>query len=474
MTLASIAHRARAVRSGEITATALVADALERSEQSQTELNAYTSLDVDNALTAASRVDSMVAGGGDPGPLAGVPIAVKDLIDHAGRPNTCGGSFPPLLPDETAPCVARLEAAGAIVVGRAGLHEFAFGLSSENDWFGPVRNPWDTSLSPGGSSGGSAAAVAAGLVPASLGTDTGGSVRVPAALCGIVGLKVTHGRVPLRGVYPLASSLDTVGPLARTVADAAALYRVIAGDDPADPWSVPRPVEAPSHPPDLADLTIGVPRPWVDRPVTTDIRAAYDDWLAGFDAAGARLVEVKAPALQPAAETLAGLYFEVAAVHRERWTAHPEKYGPNVAGRLAETMEVSGTEYLSARNWRRGLRAAFGRAFATVDFLATPTVAALRKTIGESEIEVEGKLVPFRPALLTFSTLANHSGLPALALPLPGASEPPPSVQLIGPAWSEARLLEAGLALENAGLVVTGEPPHWSPGSIAINTVRDA
>jgi Asp-tRNA(Asn)/Glu-tRNA(Gln) amidotransferase A subunit family amidase len=471
---ASIEDQARAVRAGEVTAVALARRALERSERSQAEINAYTSLDPDNALEAAARVDSTAARGHDPAPLAGVPVAVKDLIDHAGRANTCGGSFEPLLPVETAPSISRLEAAGAVVVGRAGLHEFAFGLSSENDWFGPVRNPWDTSLSPGGSSGGSAAAVAAGLVPASLGTDTGGSVRVPAALCGIVGLKVTHGRVPLRGVYPLASSLDTVGPLARTVADAAAVYAVIAGDDPADPWSVPRPVQAPGGPPDLADLTIGVPRPWTDRPVTAEVRNAFDRWLDGLSDAGARVVDVQAPTLGPAAETLPGLYFEVAAVHRERFSTHPEKYGPDVAERLADAMEVSGTDYLSARNWRRALRSAFARAFATVDLLATPTVAAVRKTIGVSKIEIGGKPVPYRPALLTFSTLANHSGLPAIALPLPDPSRPPPSVQLIAPAWYEARLLEAGLALESAGLVATRKPPHWRPDGIATNPAREA
>jgi len=180
------------------------------------------------------------------GALAGVPIALKDLIDHAGRPNTAGSSYPAITPDASAPAVARLEAADAVIIGRTGLHEYAFGFSSENHWFGPVRNPWDLDLSPGGSSGGSAAAVAAGLAAGALGTDTGGSVRVPAALCGVVGLKVTHGRVPLRGVFPLGPSIDTVGPIGRSVVDIARLYETIAGFDPGDPWSAPRPVVPPA------------------------------------------------------------------------------------------------------------------------------------------------------------------------------------------------------------------------------------
>ena len=462
MTNPTIEGLAGSVRSGDISAIELVADALERSDRSQPALNAFISLDHERALDAATQIDSAVARGTDPGPLAGIPVAVKDLIDHAGRPNTRGGSFPPGQPTATAPCVARLEAAGAVVIGRTGLHEFAFGLSSENHWFGPVRNPWDRSLSPGGSSGGSASAVSAGLVPASLGTDTGGSVRVPAALCGIVGLKVTHGRVPLRGVYPLAASLDTVGPLARSVGDAAAVYGVIAGDDPADPWSVPKKVKAPRRATDLTGVTVGIPHPWVDLPAVAEQDDAFSRWLAGLDEAGARVVDVEAPTLVPSGETLAGLNFEVASLHRERWSSHPERYGPEVRERLAKAMAVTTANYLLALAWRRRLQSAFGRAFKTVDLLATPSVAALRKVIGNAEIPVRGKQVPYAGALLTFSTLANHAGLPALVMPLPEDTRPPPSVQIIGPAWSESRLLETGLAMEKAGFVSTATPPEWS------------
>ena len=234
--------------------------------------NAFIATDAD-ALNRADAIDAAVAAGSDPGPLAGVPIALKDIIDHQGRTTTAGSSFYRNHAQRSAPVVSRLEAAGAVIIGRTGLHEFAYGFSSENDWFGPVRNPWDPTTSPGGSSGGSAVAVAAGIVPVAIGTDTGGSVRVPAALCGCMGLKVTHGRVPLTGVFPLAASLDTVGPMATTVADLAAVYAVIAGDDPDDPWSSPRPVAIPSGPATLSGLRVGVPHPWVDRPLSSRIAA---------------------------------------------------------------------------------------------------------------------------------------------------------------------------------------------------------
>jgi len=243
--VASIVDLAETVRRGECTAVETVGEALNRADASQSVLNAFTTIDRDGGLEHAGAVDRAVARGSDAGPLAGVPIAIKDLIDQRGIATTNGAAFEVTPATASATVVERLEKAGAIIIGRTGLHEYAFGFTSENQHFGPVRNPWDPNLSPGGSSGGSAAAVAAGIVPVAIGTDTGGSIRVPAALCGVVGLKVTHGRVPLTGVTPLAPSLDTVGPIARSVADLAVVYTVIAGDDPSDPWSAPAPVDSP-------------------------------------------------------------------------------------------------------------------------------------------------------------------------------------------------------------------------------------
>lgn len=413
------------------------------------DLNAFTAVDPEAERRAAD-----LDAGGPSGRLHGMPVALKDLIDHAGRMTTAGSSYLRHTASVSATVVTRLEAAGAVIVGRTGLHEFAFGFTSENDWFGPVRNPWDPTTSPGGSSGGSAAAVAAGLVPAAVGTDTGGSIRVPAALCGCVGLKVTHGRIPLSGVFPLAPSLDTVGPITRTVADAVALYAVMAGDDPVDPWSVPVPVTTPDGAARFDDLRIGIPHPWVDRPVESEQAAGFAAAAAALEAAGATVVHLSAPDLDPRSLPRA-TYAEVAAVHRERITADPGAYGPAVRERLLADLGHGTDAVTAAWAWRRRLAGAFARLFATVDLLLTPTTAARRKVIGEDLVDGGAAPEPHRPALSWFTALVNQAGLPALALPLTWTrgGGPPPSVQVIGPAWGEERLLATGLALEEAGIV---------------------
>ena len=449
---------ARAVSAGSVTATDVVSEHLARAEATQPTLNAFTYLEDDHALAAAAAVDQQVRSGTNPGPLAGVPIAIKDLIDHAGRPNTSGSSLPAPIPQTSATVVSRLEDAGAVIIGRTGLHEYAFGFSSENHWFGPVRNPWDTTLSAGGSSGGSGAAVAAQAAAAALGTDTGGSVRVPAALCGVVGLKVTHGRVPLTGVFPLAPSLDTVGPLARNVADVARVYVAMSGYDRADPWSAPRPVTPPADPPRIDQLTLGVPHPWVDLPQTPAVAESFASALDTLAAAGARIVSLDLPALVPAPELELSVYPEVAVVHRERWQQHPDSYGPDVGKRLSEVFDVDPLDYVRAQEWRARLRHTTEAALDGCDVLITPAVAAARKEIGIERIDVGGKLVSYRPMLSRYSALVNHTGLPALALPLDQDGVPPPSIQLIGSKWEEHRLLEIGAAFENSGLSRSRNP----------------
>ncbi|MDJ0498636.1 MAG: amidase [Acidimicrobiia bacterium] len=456
----SAAAIAKAVSAGEIAAVEIVADHLERAQHSQDTLNAYTYLDHDAALDSAARIDATVAAGTDAGPLAGVPIAIKDLIDHAGRPNTAGSSLPPTVPTESATTVTRLERAGAVIIGRTGLHEYAFGFSSENHWFGPVRNPWEPTLAPGGSSGGSAAAVAAQTAAAALGTDTGGSVRVPAALCGVVGLKVTHGRVPLTGVFPLAASLDTVGPLARNVADAAVVYLAIAGHDAEDAWSAPRPVPSPGPPPPLPNITLGVPHPWVDLPQTREVADAFARVLEELADSGARIVNLDLPDLVPAAELELSVYPEVAIVHAERWAQHRDTYGPDVANRLSQVFEIDPLDYVRAQEWRGRVRHTAQHALNHCDALITPAVAASRKPIGQEHISVGTKVGSYRPHLSRFSALVNHTTLPALTVPLDLDGVPPPSLQLIGRQWEEHRLLEIGAALEQAGISGYRTPPH--------------
>jgi aspartyl-tRNA(Asn)/glutamyl-tRNA(Gln) amidotransferase subunit A len=439
------------VASGEVTATS-VAEAALAAVDAAAELNLFTLVDHDGATTAARRVDETVASGAHPGPLAGVPVVIKDLIDQRGLPTTCGSSFYREIPERSATVVDRLQAAGAVIIGRAGLHEFALGFSSENQWFGPVRNPWDPSTSPGGSSGGSAAAVAAGVVPIGIGTDTGGSVRVPAALTGCTGLKVTHGRVPLTGVFPVAPSLDTVGPITADVADAAAVYAVIAGSDGLDPWAEPAAVEAPAGAANLAALTIGVPHPWVDRPLERLVADGFARALDRLADGGARIVHLDIPAFDPELMPVAVLA-EAAAVHRRWLEEDPTRYGDEVRRRIEMAMEPGADEVAAASEWRQGVIDAASAAFDAVDVLLTPATAARRKVIGEPTVDAGDGPEPYGRALSWFCSLVNQMGCPALAAPLVFDGDPPPSLQVIAPWRAEARLLEVGLGLEAAGLI---------------------
>ncbi|MBT8213493.1 MAG: amidase [Acidimicrobiia bacterium] len=421
------------VATGQASTAELVSEALSRARRSQLTTNAFTQ------LPETSTVGS--------GPLSGIAVAVKDLIDQASLATTAGSSFLREPASSTAPCLRNLEAAGVTLLGRTNLHEFAFGFSSENDWFGPVRNPLDPATSAGGSSGGSAAAVAAGVVPAAIGTDTGGSVRVPAALCGVVGLKVTHGSIDTSGVFPLAPSLDTVGPIAASVADASIIHAALTGSA-----SLTAPEPAP-----ISGVRVGVPHPWVTGPTTPEVREAFVDALDHMADLGARITEIDLADLEPPGLISPGANFEVAGIHRGWFESDPSRYGPQIRDRLAAALAVSPAEHAESLRWRAASRSTAASAFQDVDVLATPTVGAMTKRIGEDMIDVGGTSLHYRTVLSHFTALVNHLGLPALALPLKAPGLPPPSLQLIGGAGSERRLLAIGLALERAEIAATGD-----------------
>lgn len=446
---------AEQVRSGAASAGDVITAHLGRVAESR--LNAFVAVD-ENALSRAQQLDERRAAGETLGPLAGVPIALKDLIDHAGRVTTCGSSFYRKHAGESATVVKRLEAADAVIIGRTGLHEFAYGFTSENHWFGPVLSPWDMETAAGGSSGGSAAAVAAGLAVIGIGTDTGGSIRVPAALCGVVGLKVTHGRVPLTGVFPLAASLDTVGPITRSVEDASLVMQVIAGHDPADSWSTQRPWTSISNI-DLKGLRVGLPHPWVDHVTSADVARAFRTALSQLADAGAEIVDLDIPELDPPGLTLPSAAFEAAAIHREWFVEQPGSYGPDVAKRLATAIRVDTNQYLDALAWRAHLEHAATAALDRVQVLATPTVGIVEKPLGTDELTVDGHSMHARTLLSQFTALVNNLGWPALALPLPlEAAKRPSSLQLIGPRWSESTLLGIGAAMEKCQIVEYTQP----------------
>lgn len=452
---------ARQVRAGERSARDGIGRALAGLHDSQNALNLTTFID-ESAMSRADELDRRVAAGEDPGPLCGVPVVVKDLIDQAGVPTTCGSAFYRTLPQRSAPVVERLEKAGAVIVARAGLHEFAFGFSSENQWFGPVRNPHDPATSPGGSSGGSGAVVAAGMAPISIGTDTGGSIRVPAALCGIFGLKVTHGRVPLTGVFPLGPSLDSVGPLAANTGDLAVTYASLAGWHPEDPWSSPRPtdldrLDAPLEP---RDLRVGLPEQWLAKaPYAAGFKERFGAVIGQLESLGVGVEQFDDPVLAPPGRIYDIFYPQVASVHRA-WWEEGKPYGWEVAGRIRETLEVGGERpaeaLLDGKRWQARLRHRVRAAFQRFHLLALPTSGALRKVIGDPEMQTvtHGRL-HYRAVLSWFNTLVNVSGCPAISIPVPRSDQTsgvPFSLQLVAPWWREDLLLRFSSVLEREGV----------------------
>ncbi|HYJ24425.1 MAG TPA: amidase [Acidimicrobiia bacterium] len=409
--------------------TERVAEALDKADAAQATLNIFTQLDHEAALQRAAGADLPT------GALVGVPVGIKDLIDHEGRVTTAGSAFYRHEADRSSPVVSRLEAAGAVVIGRTGLHEFAFGFSSENPHFGPVRNPWDPDASPGGSSGGSAAAVAAGITPVAIGTDTGGSVRVPAALCGCFGLKVTHGRIPIDGVFPLATSVDTVGPLADSIEAIDSAYRVMSGDTADEPRR--------------ETLRFGVPEPWVSAaPMDSDVAGVFEETVRVLEGLGHRVTDIEMPGVLPAPELIDSIAGEVADVHRQfREDGLP--YGEDVAKRVDDCLDTDPERIDAGRAWQAMIRRRFADAFGDVDLIITPTTPVMRKIIGEDMIGDRH----YRAVLSWFTALVNHALHPAIALPLAGTGGPPVSLQAIGPLGSETSLIDFGRTLEESGLV---------------------
>ena len=420
-------------------------EALERAHSTQDTLNAFISVDDEGALERAAQIDRRLETGEEVGPLSGVPVALKDLIDHQGRVTTNGSSFFAEVAKKTATCVSRLEDAGAVIFGRTNLHEWAFGFDSENEHWGPVRNPWDLETSAGGSSGGSGAAVAARICPIAIGTDTGGSVRVPAALCGTYGLKVTYGRIPIDGVFPLVPSIDTVGPLADSIDNIDLAYRAMTRDH------TPKP--------DATKLRIGVPEPWYERaPLDDGVRAAFEGAVAAIRDMGHEVHPIQMPDVVPSTQLINAIGPEVAAAHRE-FRGRGEHYGASVLSRIEVAEGVTPEAAAAARQWQTMIRSRFTDAFATVDLLITPTTPVRRKVIGQDNIGEKSH----RTVLSYFTALVNHGLHPALALPIANSGAPPASLQVIGPLESEAGLIGFGRSLDMTGITGFKPAPRNSP-----------
>ncbi|MFQ5593991.1 MAG: amidase [Anaerolineae bacterium] len=433
-------------------------------------LNAFISVAADQARAEAERLDQLLDEGTHLGPLHGVPVAVKDNLDTAGL-TTTGGSkvLAHHMPATDATVVARLKAAGAIILGKTNMHEFAFGITTNNPHYGPARNPYDRSRITGGSSGGSAAAVAAGLCAGAIGTDTGGSIRIPAALCGCIGLKTTLGRVGRGGLMYLSSTFDCIGPIARSAEDAALILSTIAGADERDPDASTEPVPA-YAPPDTTGwqgVRLGVPRHFFYEDNDPAVTQTVEEALETMAAAGAELVDVEVGGLEdvvPAgfavvlAETvhLLGAYL--------RQVAPPvtladvlDQFGPDVQQILGsqigpEATPIPGYAYLdAARTFREAFQTNMAAALRDVDALVTPTTPLPAAPIGDdAETMLNGRMVETFGTFIRYTFLVNMAGLPAITVPA-GSSDTglPVGMQFIGHPWQEARLLRLAHAWES-------------------------
>ena len=445
----SILQTSELLRQGSVSPVELTTDCLTRIETLNPRLNAFITVTAELALAQARQAEAEIRRGDWRGRLHGIPLALKDLIDTAGIRTTAASLlFKDRIPTEDAEVVRRLRAAGAVLLGKQNLHEVAYGGSSMISTFGEVRNAWNREHIAGGSSGGSATAVAAGLGYGAIGTDTAGSVREPAALCGVAGLKPTYGRISTRGVIPLSTSLDHVGPIARTVADVAVIFAAIAGYDAADRGSVDAPVEdyGAVLGKKFQPLRIGVPKKFFFEDLDGEVSSAINHAIAGLAALGAEMrdLELSVPTdrrLQSA---------ESYAFHAEFIARSPDLYQPETLRRIRTGQNVSPDILLRCRAELEQARRDITAVFLDVDLLVTPTTPIAAPAI--AELKQNPDLLRPRELLLLRNTRPiNVWGLPAISIPC-GFTEGglPIGLQIIGPHWGEGRVLQAAHAYEQA------------------------
>lgn len=452
---ASIRIIAARLRSGDLTARQLMEACLAVQDSLSGHLNVFASrAERQTLLDAADAADALIKRGDASSPLAGVPLAIKDIYATADLPTTASSR---LLrhhrTDRDAHAVALLRSAGAIVVGKAHTHEFAYGPTTVNEYAGPSRNPWDPDRVPGGSSGGSAIAVATGMCLAATGSDTGGSIRTPSALCGITGLKPTYGLVSRAGILPLSWSLDHAGPMARSADDIAILLHAMAGHDRSDPGSAAVPI--PDYPATIsrvpARLRLGVPREHYLDVASDEVMEAFSAALDEARALGWSIEHVSLPNLRYAlGAELAIISSEASTYHRRRMVRSAELYSGNVRRELDAGMMVLATDYLAGQRARRLIGREFREALATVDLIVTPTVPITAPRIDESTVEIRGRTFSVLDAIWRNLYPTNLTGLPSISVPCGlSARRLPIGLQLIGPAFQESLVLQAAHAYQS-------------------------
>ena len=448
---ATIAELGPRLRRGEITAGALVEECLAAIAERDPALNAFITVLADDARRQARTLGAELAHGRDRGPLHGIPVSLKDIIDLAGTPTTAASRLRAgHRAAADAPVTARLRAAGAIILGKCNLHEFAFGTTGEESAFGPTRNPHAPEHVPGGSSSGSAVSVAAGMALASIGTDTGGSIRIPASCCGGVGLKPTHGEVSAAGVVPLAPSLDHVGPIARSVGDAALLYGIMR-DGPHHPAHHPDGGEQQGESPAAPRPRLGIPRRYFLDLLEPAVEVAFADTVERLARAGCRIDDVDIPhAADTSPVYLHTQLAEAAEQHRAELDARPDAYGRGVRLRLELGRYVLAEDYVRAQRGRRILTAEVDAALEDRAALLLPTLPIVPPRLGTDRNAIGDVTETTRALTLRLTQLFDVTGHPAISIPCGTAGGLPAGVQLVGRRGGTERLLAVATACEGA------------------------
>jgi aspartyl-tRNA(Asn)/glutamyl-tRNA(Gln) amidotransferase subunit A len=453
--LLSLTEVAQAIAQKRFSSREVTQSCLDRIAQWQPRLNAFMAIETDEALAAADAADAALSKGNARGALHGVPLAHKDMYYDAGKIVTCGSKIRrDFVATSTATALQRLKDAGTIRLGSLQMVEFAYGPTGHNTHYGAVHNPWGLDHITGGSSSGSGSAVAARLTFAALGSDTGGSIRMPAHFCGVTGLKTTYGRISRAGAMPLSQSLDTVGPLARTAEDCALLLGLMAGADPHDPTAAAEPVPdyVAATRESIKGLTIGVPSAFYVDDLDPDVERILDETISVLRREGANIVQVELPdqrQLTAAAQLVVAV--EAAAFHKRWLIERPQDYGPQVLMRLQNGLAIPGVLYLEAMRWRGPALAAYLAAVAGTDAVIVPGAPVPAPTLAESDVGNGPDADAVIQRLTRFTRPANYLGLPSLAIPS-GFTKTglPVGMQLIGRSFDEAMLLRIGAAFQRA------------------------
>jgi amidase/aspartyl-tRNA(Asn)/glutamyl-tRNA(Gln) amidotransferase subunit A len=441
---------AAAIRTREIAAKAVVSKTLEKIDKDNPQLNCFTTITAEAALTQAEEIDAAIAEGKDPGILAGVPFAVKNLFDIKGITTLAGSKIkaenPPAQEDATA--ITRLKQVGAIAIGALNMDEYAYGFVTENSHYGATLNPCDCTRIAGGSSGGSAAAVVAGLVPLTLGSDTNGSIRVPAALCGVYGFKPTYGRLSRAGAFLFSSSLDCIGPFARSVRDIAAVFDVLQGEDPRDPICTTKPARF-----CLSELNKGIEN--------LKIAVADGYFTEGAEPEALEAVEIVAKALDvkqkiaiPESHRARAAAYIITAVeganlHLKNLQSRPEDFDPATRDRFLAGALIPASWYIQAQRFRRWYRSQLQTIFQQVDIILAPTTPCIAPPLGQEKMIIAGEEVLVRPNLGRFTQPISFIGLPVLSVPIQQKGKLPLGVQIIAAPYHESLILRVAQELED-------------------------